>query len=298
MDQSITLKSIKLPNEETMSYREAGKGNKIMILVHGNMTSSKHMEILMKEFLDQYKIYAVDLRGFGKSTYNKRIDSLKDFSDDIKLFVDAMGLKDFVMMGWSTGGGVAMQFIADYPGYVSNLILLESVGIKGYPMFRKDENGQPILTELISSKEDIEKDPIQVAPVLQAYATKNKEYMRTLWNMAIYTKNKPEDNLYEEYLEDMMTQRNLVDVDYALVNFNMSNEHNGVVKGNGLVDKIDIPTLVFQGDRDYVVPREMGEEIVRGIGKNAKLVILEDSGHSPLIDCMDRLVKEIKQFLR
>jgi 2-hydroxy-6-oxonona-2,4-dienedioate hydrolase len=297
MSGKILLKSVELPNGETLGYREGGCGEKVLLLIHGNMTSSKHWEILMEELINNYKIYAVDMRGFGISSYNNEINSLKDFSEDIKLFVDTLELKTFSMAGWSTGGGVVMQFAADYPDYVEKLILVESVGIKGYPMFKKDGKGQPIFTERLTTKEEIAADPIQVVPVLQAYASKNKEFMRTLWNMVIYTHSKPSEDLYEEYLEDMMTQRNLVDVDYALVTFNISKEHNGVVQGTGLVDKIEVPVLVLQGDRDYVVPRQMAEEIAASIGDNAKLVILENCGHSPLIDCLDILVQQIAQFL-
>lgn len=297
MSQTIVINKVTLSNGETIGYREIGNGNKILVLVHGNMTSSKHFEILMEELKEDYKIYAMDLRGFGLSSYNTRINSLKDFSEDLKEWVDILGLNKFSLAGWSTGGGIIMQFAADHQEYVEKLVLIESVGIKGYPMFIKDENGQPILTQQIKTREEIAADPIQVLPVLDAYANRNKEYMKMLWNMVIYTHNKPSEELYDEYVDDMFTQRNLVDVDYALVVFNISEEHNGVVEGNGLVNKIEVPTLVLQGDRDYVVPRYMGEGIAEGIGENAKLVILENCGHSPLIDAMKVLVSEIRQFV-
>jgi len=297
MLRDIEINKVTLSNGETIAYRKVGDGSKSLVLVHGNMTSSKHWEILMEELKDEYCVYAIDLRGFGLSSYNEKINSLKDFSEDLKEWADIIGLKKFSLAGWSTGGGVVMQFTADYQEYVEKLILVESVGIKGYTMYKKGENGQPIYTELISTREEIAVDPIQVLPVLEAYAAKNKDYMKTLWNMLIYTHNKPSDELYDEYVEDMFTQRNLVDVDYALIYFNISSESNGVTEGNGLVNKIEVPTLVLQGDRDYVVPLNMGVEIAKGIGENAKLVVLENCGHSPLIDCMPALVKEIKNFL-
>ncbi|EOD00335.1 alpha/beta fold hydrolase [Caldisalinibacter kiritimatiensis] len=297
MSREVVLKSVELPNGETLGYRETVKGEKIVLLVHGNMTSSKHWDILIDRLPEKYKIYAVDLRGFGKSTYNKPINSIKDFSEDIKLFVDELGIKGFTIAGWSTGGGVSMQFTADYPEYVEKLILVESVGIKGYPIYKKDEKGQPIVGELLKTKKEIAKDPVQVLPVLNAYANKDKNYLRNLWNMLIYTHNQPSEERYEEYLDDMLTQRNLVDVDYALLTFNISNENNGVVDGTGDVDKINVPTLVIQGDRDYVVPMNMGKEIAVSIGDNAKLVIMEDSGHSPLIDNLDKLTNVIVDFI-
>jgi len=47
MANEITLKSIRIPNGETIGYRESGTGDKILLLVHGNMTSSKHWDVLM-----------------------------------------------------------------------------------------------------------------------------------------------------------------------------------------------------------------------------------------------------------
>lgn len=294
---NFELKKVRIDNGETLGYRECGRGDKTLLLIHGNMTSSKHWDIVMEKLENDFKIYAIDLRGFGVSTYNKAIDSLKDFSEDIKMFVDKLDIKGFTIAGWSTGGGIALHFAADYPDYVEKLILVESVGITGYPIFKKDEKGQPIIGEFLRTKDEIAKDPIQVLPILNAIENRDKETYRAVWNALIYTKNRPAEEKYEEYLDDMLTQRNLVDVDYALTRFNISNIHNGVVEGTGDIEKIKVPTLVFQGDRDLVVPRRMGEGIAAAIGKNAKLVILEDSGHSPFIDCLEKIVGFIKEFL-
>ncbi|NBI07469.1 intracellular short-chain-length polyhydroxyalkanoate depolymerase [Senegalia massiliensis] len=292
----IKLKKLELDNGETLGYRESSSGEKNLLLIHGNMTSSKHWDLLMENLPDDYKVYAIDLRGFGISTYNKEINSIKDFSEDVKLFVDKIGLEKFTVAGWSTGGGVAMQFSADYPEYVENLILLESVGVSGYPIFKKDEQGNPIIGEILKTKEEVAMDPIQVMPILNAYKNKDKETLKQIWEMTIYTHNKPNDSRYDDYLEDMLTQRNLVDVDYALLTFNISNKHNGVVEGNNLAEKIQVPTLIIQGDRDYVVPMEMAKGIKDAIGDNAVLKVIENSGHSPLIDNLDELIDSIIDF--
>ncbi|WP_426349849.1 alpha/beta fold hydrolase [Alloiococcus sp. CFN-8] len=290
------LQKVTLKNGETYSYREAGSGDDILILLHGNMTSSKHWDVLVDKLYSDFKIIAPDLRGFGGSSYNMEISSLKDFSEDLKEFVDALNIKSFYLGGWSTGGGVAMQFSADYKEYVKKLILVESVGIQGYPILKKNELGQPIQGSLLKTKEEIAADPVQVAPVLQALKTKNKEFYRMVWNASIYTHNKPEPSKYEEYLEDMLTQRNLVDVDYALATFNISNNFNGITEGSGAVNSISCPVLIFQGDRDYVVPRYMGEGIKEKLPQS-ELVILNDCGHSPLVDCLETLSEKIKDFL-
>src|SRR3954452_2341820 len=85
---SVTMKEVILPNGETLAYRERDGGELKVLLIHGNMTSSKHWDIVLDRMDAKYKLYAVDLRGFGNSSYKNPIMSIKDFSDDVKLFVD------------------------------------------------------------------------------------------------------------------------------------------------------------------------------------------------------------------
>ncbi|HKL76330.1 MAG TPA: alpha/beta hydrolase [Halanaerobiales bacterium] len=293
----INLKSVKLANGEKLGYRKKDGGEKLLVLLHGNMTSSKHWDILIESMPDEFTIYAPDLRGFGISSYNQEISSLHDFSEDLKMFCDKLNLNNFNLMGWSTGGGVAMDFAADNPEYVKKLILMESVGTKGYPIFKKDENGKPIPGELLSTKEEIANDPVQVLPVLNAYKNKDKDTMKMIWNNTIYTDNQPDPEKYNEYLEDMFTQRNLVDVDYALAHFNISNEHNGLEEGIGKAEKIEAPTLILYGENDKVVTEQMAKDINNDIGENANLQYLKKCGHSPLIDDLDQLLENILNFI-
>lgn len=123
MNQLEVLHKVMLANGETITYRKREGGEEQIVLVHGNMTSSKHWDLLMEAMDARFTIYALDMRGFGGSTYLNRITSIKDFSDDLKLWLDELGLKGFTLVGWSTGGNVAMQFCADYPSYCHKLVL-------------------------------------------------------------------------------------------------------------------------------------------------------------------------------
>ena len=292
------VKTIKLSNGEELGYRIREGGDQKLLLIHGNMTSSKHWDILMEKFDKEYTIYAVDMRGFGASTYKTPINSLKDFAEDINEFMDKMNLINVNVAGWSTGGGVAMILAADHTSKVKKLILIESVGTRGYPMFKKDQTGKAIPGEYLTTKEEIARDPVQVLPVQNAYDNKDKATLKAIWEALIYTHNKPDPEKYDEYIEDMMTQRNLADVDYALVHFNISGEHNGVEKGNKKVQDIDCPVLILWGENDLVVPESMALDIKKDIGENAKLVYLKNSGHSPLIDNLDQLLDNMHTFLR
>ena len=134
MIKPATMEYVSLSNGETIAYQEVGRQNEeILVLIHGNMTSSQHFDLVIEKLQNQYHIYAIDLRGFGQSTYNKPIDSLQDFTEDVKLFIDKLNVKKFSLMGWSMGGGVAMEFTASHPTFVEKLILVESVGNERIP---------------------------------------------------------------------------------------------------------------------------------------------------------------------
>ncbi|WP_458413376.1 alpha/beta fold hydrolase [Schinkia sp. CFF1] len=290
----ISLKTVKLANGETLGYRERDGGNEVLLLIHGNMTSSKHWDVVLETLPDNFKVYAVDLRGFGLSTYQQPIETIKDFSDDVQLFTDALGLKQFSICGWSTGGAVAMQYAINYPDAVKKVILLASASTRGYPFYSVNAFGQLVR---LTKKEEIANDSTKAIPVQQAYETKNKVFLRKMWDLLIYNNHKPEPNRYEEYLEDMMTQRNLVDVYQALNLFNISSRHNGICIGTNQAKDITVPTLILWGENDQVVAETMTKEIAEDLGENAKIKYLRNCGHSPLIDDLDQLVKEMVAFL-
>lgn len=297
MNKLDVLANVELSNGETLTYRKREGGDELVLLVHGNMTSSKHWDLLMESMDERFTIYAVDMRGFGESTYNKRITSIKDFSDDIKLFVDALELKDFTVIGWSTGGNVAMQFCADYPDYSKKLVLFASGSTRGYPFYSSNADGTPDLTKRLATIEQIEQDPVKTIPMQQMYDTKNRDGLKFVWNSVIYTQNQPDEERYEQYVDDMLTQRNLADVYHALNTFNISAVDNVVARGTNQVKDIHIPTFVLYGDRDFVVTGAMTTEIIEDFAGQAQIMKLANCGHSPLVDCLDETKEAIEEFI-
>ncbi|WP_342578677.1 alpha/beta hydrolase [Psychrobacillus sp. FSL K6-2843] len=294
----MTLQKVTLANGESITYRKREGGDRVIVLVHGNMTSSKHWDVLIDAFDDSFTVIALDLRGFGGSTYYTRVNGIKDFSNDLKDFIDSVALEKFDLIGWSTGGAICMQFVIDNPGYCEKLILLASASTRGYPFFGTNADGTPNYTERLQTIVQIEEDPSKTKAMQGLYDTKNKEGLRAVWDAVIYTHSKPNEQLYEEYLEDMLTQRNLADVYHSLNTFNIGADHNGVSKGSNQAKDITIPVLILRGDRDYVVTEEMTQEIVSDLGDNATYIPLVNCGHSPLIDDLGQLLGAIEKFLK
>ena len=108
------------------AYYHAGKaGAPKLMLLHGNASSAKFYLPLMKRLEAHYEMLAPDLRCFG-DTEQQPIDATKGmrvFSEDVDAFARAMQWETFALLGWSMGGGVAMQYAIDHGEKLTHLIL-------------------------------------------------------------------------------------------------------------------------------------------------------------------------------
>ena len=109
-----------------------------IVLVHGNVSSSLFWQEIMLQLPADLPVYAIDLRGFGDSE-TAPVDAtrgLRDFSDDVAATIDELGLGAVHLVGWSMGGGVAMQYALDHP--VLSLTLQAPVSPYGFGGTRLD----------------------------------------------------------------------------------------------------------------------------------------------------------------
>lgn len=287
------VKTQQLPSGETLSYREQGTGDKTLVLLHGNMSASIFFDVMVQKLpLGEYRVLAPDLRGFGDSSYHAPITSIKDFSEDIKAFVDALGLKDITLVGWSLGGIIALQYAADHQEDVAKLVLIAAT-TRAIPIPKLNAQGAMIPGEYYTSREEL---VMLNATNQRTLESKDYGMMQMGLNFVIYNANQPEPERYQRYLDEIFKQRNLIDTTLAIAGFNISHEFNGLTQGSGEVDKITCPVLVLQGVHDMMVPALFGDVVAGDIGENAHLVKLP-AGHSPLEDSLDEMMEAFHAFM-
>lgn len=122
---------------ETPRYRanvlQTGADDELpVVLIHGNCSSSHLYQETMLALPG--RSIAIDLRGFGASE-TLPVDAtrgLADFSDDVAGVLDALVVERAVIVGWSMGGGVALQLAIDRPELVAGLVLESPVPPVGY----------------------------------------------------------------------------------------------------------------------------------------------------------------------
>ncbi|MEF9933089.1 MAG: alpha/beta hydrolase [Cetobacterium sp.] len=267
--------NIKLSNNEIISYRKIGNGSKVMIMIHGNICSGLHFKPIIPYLPRDYTVYIPDLRGFGQSSYIKKINEIGDLSKDLHEFIKKLKIESFALLGWSAGGCVCLDYASNYPENIDALILIESVGYKGCPVY----------------------DPAQVMTISNAINSKDTNFMEELWDKAIYVNKKPDEKDNKEYIEASLNQRNLIEIYRALSTFNISNENNGCSNGNNNIKNIKAPVLLTWGENDCIVSKEEIDETAKALNSKSEVIVLKNSGHSPFLDCPEYLMSKIESFL-
>ncbi len=283
---------------EKLAYVTYGSGKEILVLVHGNFSSSYHFEPIIKLLGDDYTIYAPDVRGFGDSSYNNRFDSLEELADDIIKFIERLHLGNVYLAGWSAGGAIAQVVACERPDLVKKLVLIAPGSPKGYPVFKKGPKNEILLGQIYTSKEELATDPVQVAPMLGILQTQNAAAMRYIWDLAIYSSgNKPDEESSTYFIAESLKQKNLVDLDWALCKFNITHEVGFYGPGTGLIDQLKVPTLILWGNKDLTINKYMLDETVRLFGRHATTQVYDGCGHSPIVDRPQQVVADMKAFL-
>jgi pimeloyl-ACP methyl ester carboxylesterase len=62
-------------------------GEKTIVLLHGNLSSSVHWTPLIHALKLSYRVIAFDIREFGDSTYAQSFDDLDTLAEDIRQFI-------------------------------------------------------------------------------------------------------------------------------------------------------------------------------------------------------------------
>lgn len=114
-------------------YIEQGTGDSL-ILLHGNGEDHTYFSHQISVFAQTYHVYAVDTRGHGKTPRGDAPFTIRQFTDDLSVFMDRLHIEKATILGFSDGANIAMLFALTYPCRVNKLILnggnLDTGGIK------------------------------------------------------------------------------------------------------------------------------------------------------------------------
>jgi proline iminopeptidase len=235
---------------------------------------------------DFVTLVAIHPRGSGLSgPADGEAYLLPDYASDLQALRLHLGVDKPILLGWSHGGMVAMQFAFTYPDSLSKLILFDTSAYFG-----------EFLGDIESAVHEFKHEPWfekSFAALKAEWAGdyKTDEDMARLWaeEMKFYFKK------FDEHAEAYHERTKDLPIRIApLKTFN--DKEAPVLDLRPQLHKITVPTLVIVGRHDFITNAAMAKEIVKHI-PNARLEIFEDSGHYAFVEEPEKFYRVIKEFL-
>ncbi|ORB68390.1 alpha/beta fold hydrolase [Mycolicibacterium tusciae] len=151
-------------------YGELGGSKPPLLLIPGAFMGADSMPAWVEAFARDRTVIVFDQQGHGRTPDTPREMSYEQFADDAAELLGALGIQRADVMGYSQGGGVALQLAIRHPSIVNKLVSLSAT-------FRK-QGWYPAVFESIAglTADDFAGTPVETAfmahtPDAKAYET-------------------------------------------------------------------------------------------------------------------------------
>ncbi len=112
-----------------INYEVEGDGEPIIFL-HGWLTDLESMRPLTTNLVKKFKVYLVDVVGFGKSDLPEEPLNSQDFAEFLKEFMEKLKIENPVLIGHSNGGRIIINAVGKKLVKAKKIVLIDSAGIK------------------------------------------------------------------------------------------------------------------------------------------------------------------------
>jgi pimeloyl-ACP methyl ester carboxylesterase len=107
-------------------YYETHGAGRPLILLHGGLGSGEMFGPVLPALAGRHQVIAVDLQGHGRTADIDRPLDVRLMADDIAALIGHLKLDKPDVVGYSLGGGVALQTAAKYPALVGRLVVVSA----------------------------------------------------------------------------------------------------------------------------------------------------------------------------
>ena len=247
-----------------MHYEAEGpETGPVVVLVHGLGGHAEDWQSLASQLATAgFRVYMPDLLGYGRS--EKPADfsySVRDEAGVVLGFMDALGLKQVDLGGWSMGGWIVQIVASTHPERVSRLVLVDSAGIYEKPNWN---------TQLFVPTTAAELD--QLEALLMPYPQAVPGFVAR----DILRVSRGRAWVMNRALSTMMTGQDATD---------------------GLLPLLKMPVLIAWGAEDRITPLEQGERMHRLVPQS-ELAVIAGCGHLAPVQCATEMGPKVVGFLK
>jgi pimeloyl-ACP methyl ester carboxylesterase len=244
-----------------MYYEVHGSGAPV-VLLHGSfMTITNSWAGMIPRLSRSRQVIAVEMQGHGRTADIEREFSYETLADDVAALLDHLKIRQADVLGYSMGGGVAMQVAIRHPGKVRKVVSLSAV-------FRHDG----------WVKEAVDAFP-RVDPAMFKGSPIEAEYRRL----------SPTPDRFDAFVRRVI-QMDIKPYDFGAGNLEATKAPFLFIHGDADGVRLDHIAEMFRlkGDEIFGDMRPRSE---------SRLAILPDTTHITLMDKLDVMVPMIDEFL-
>lgn len=244
-------------------YATAGRG-KTLLLLHQTPRSWNEYRYVLPIFAERYRVIAMDTVGFGDSHALQGVGTIEEYARGVVAFLAAMSIPRAHVLGHHTGGVIAVELAAVYPGLVDKLVLSSTPYVDAQD--REMRKSRP--------------------PIDHVEEKKDGSHLAELWRkrMAFYPTDRPE--LFTGLV-----------IDALKAGGNMEEGHQAVgrYRMEDKVSLIKVPTLVMAGSDDaFSFPRM---KLLADRIKGSRTAVIE-GGMVPVVEQMpEEFARMVMDFL-
>jgi len=109
----------------SLYYREYGRGDNVIICLPGLTRNSKDFHDLATRLAPNYRVLCPDLRGRGQSEHDPKWRQYHPgtYARDVWTLVDKLAIREFIIIGTSLGGMIAMVMSSQQPERIKAVIM-------------------------------------------------------------------------------------------------------------------------------------------------------------------------------
>ena len=240
-------------------YEDHGSGRPV-VLIHGYPLSGASWEKQVPVLLSAgYRVITYDRRGFGQSSQPVTGYNYDTFAADLHELVSHLKLRDLTLIGFSMGGGEVARYIGKY----GSKSVSKAVIISGIP---------PYLLKAADNPEGV--DASVFAGIEKAVTSDRFAFLTSFFQNFYNT-----DVLLGKRISEQAVQAswNVAAGASAIASLECVRAWREDFRED--LARIDVPSLVMQGDADRILPVSATGQRTATLIKGAQRLIIKDGPH-------------------